>query len=324
MRAALCKQFGGPDVIAVEDIAEPEPGPGEVVIEVRAAALNFYDTLMIRDKYQLKPPMPFSPAGEVAGTVSALGPNVTGIAPGDRVMAYIKWNGCRERTLARADDLVRIPEGVSDEAAAGLTVTYGTAIHGLKDRGRLQKGQTVAVLGASGGAGLAAVEIAKAMGARVIAAASSPEKLAVCKARGADLLLDYQAEDLKTRLKELTDGRGADIVYDCVGGAFSEPALRSTAWEGRFLVIGFASGEIPKMPLNLALLKGLDIVGVFWNAFADRNPERNSANMAQILDWCASGTLQPHIHGTFPLAETAAALTVLDTRQAKGKVLVCP
>ena len=324
MKAALCKQFGGPDLIAVEDIAEPEPGPGEVVIEVRAAALNFYDTLMIRDKYQLKPPMPFSPAGEVAGTVAALGPGVTDVAAGDRVMAYIKWNGCRERTLAKAADLVRIPDGVGDEAAAGLTVTYGTAIHGLKDRGRLRPGETVAVLGASGGAGLAAIEIAKAMGARVIAAASSPEKLAVCEAHGADLLLDYKADDLKTQLKALTDGKGADIVYDCVGGAYSEPALRSTAWEGRFLVIGFASGEIPKMPLNLALLKGLDIVGVFWNAFADREPQKSAANMAQVLDWCASGTLKPHIHGSYPLAETAAALTLLDTRQATGKVLVCP
>ncbi|MCG8560152.1 MAG: NADPH:quinone oxidoreductase family protein [Hyphomicrobiales bacterium] len=324
MKAALCKQFGGPDLIAVEDIAEPEPGPGEVVIEVRAAALNFYDTLMIRDKYQLKPPMPFSPAGEVAGTVAALGPGVTDVAAGDRVMAYIKWNGCRERTLAKAADLVRIPDGVGDEAAAGLTVTYGTAIHGLKDRGRLRPGETVAVLGASGGAGLAAIEIAKAMGARVVAAASSPEKLAVCEAHGADLLLDYKADDLKTQLKALTDGKGADIVYDCVGGAYSEPALRSTAWEGRFLVIGFASGEIPKMPLNLALLKGLDIVGVFWNAFADREPQKSAANMAQVLDWCASGTLKPHIHGSYPLAETAAALTLLDTRQATGKVLVCP
>lgn len=324
MKAALCKQFGGPDLIAVEDIAEPEPGPGEVVIEVRAAALNFYDTLMIRDKYQLKPPMPFSPAGEVAGTVAALGADVTDVAAGDRVMAYIKWNGCRERTLAKAADLVRIPDGVGDAAAAGLTVTYGTAIHGLKDRGRLRPGETVAVLGASGGAGLAAIEIAKAMGARVIAAASSPEKLAVCEAHGADLLLDYKADDLKTRLKALTDGKGADIVYDCVGGAYSEPALRSTAWEGRFLVIGFASGEIPKMPLNLALLKGLDIVGVFWNAFADREPQKSAANMTQVLDWCASGTLEPHIHGSYPLAETAAALTLLDTRQATGKVLVCP
>lgn len=324
MQAALCRQFGGPETITIEDIDPPEPGPGEVVVRVGAAALNFFDTLIIRDKYQFKPPMPFSPGAEIAGTIESVGPDVADFAPGERVHAYIQWNGCRELTLAKAADLVRVPDGVADEVAAGLTVTYGTAIHGLKDRGRLESGQSVAVLGASGGAGLAAIEIAKLMGAHVIAAASSPEKLAICEAHGADAVIDYASEDLKTRLKELTDGRGADVVYDCVGGPYTEPALRSTGWGGRFLVVGFAAGEIAKPPLNLVLLKGCEIVGVFWGAFAERHPEQNRANIEQVVAWCEAGALKPHIHGAFPLAQTSEALEVIDTRQAKGKVIVCP
>ena len=217
---------------------------------------------------------------------------------------------------------MRVPDGVGDVAAAGINVTYGTAVHGLRDRGRLKAGETVAVLGASGGAGLAAVEVAHAMGARVIAAASSAEKLSVCLSHGAEAGIDYTREDLKQRLRDLTDGRGVDVIYDCVGGAYAEPALRSIAWEGRFLVVGFAAGDIPKLPLNLLLLKGCDAAGVFWGEFATRNPDRHAANMAEVLDWIASGRLKPHTHKTFALAETAAAIGVLDRREATGKVVV--
>lgn len=324
MRAALCREFGGPEKIVVEDIPEPTAGPGEVVIAVGASALNFFDTLVIRDKYQFKPEMPFSPGAEVAGRIDSIGEGVEGLEAGQRVIGYLRFNGCREKALASASSVIPIPDGVSDEIACGVTVTYGTAFHGLKDRGRLQAGQSVAVLGASGGAGLAAVEIAKQLGARVIACASSPEKLAVCAEHGADEGIDYAKEDLKMRLREVTDGKGADVIYDCVGGDFAETAFRSIAWEGRYLVVGFAAGVIPKMPLNLALLKSADIAGVFWGAWADREPEQNRANIEQVLAWCAAGELTPHIHGAYPLDDIVEALSVIDTRRAKGKVVVTP
>jgi len=324
MKAALCRQFGGPEVIEIADLPDPQPGPGEVVIDVGAVSLNFFDTLIIRNAYQYKPDFPFSPGAEIAGKVSAIGEGVAGVEPGARVMAYIRWNGCREKALAPASALVPLPDSVSDEVASGLTVTYGTAMHAFQDRGRLQPGETVAVLGASGGAGLAAVQVAKRIGARVIAAASSPEKLAVARAAGADEGIDYAKTDLKQALKDLTDGRGADLVYDCVGGPYAEPALRATAWEGRYLVVGFAAGEIPKIPLNLLLLKGCAAVGVFWGAFSEKFPERNAANVARVVEWCAKGELDPHIHGRFPLQETRAALEIIDRREAKGKVVICP
>ncbi|GAB4228873.1 MAG: NADPH:quinone oxidoreductase family protein [Methyloligellaceae bacterium] len=324
MRAALCKTFGGPEGVTVEEIDPPVPGPGEVLLDVRSCALNFFDTLAIRDKYQYKPTLPFSPGGEVCATVAAAGPGVTGVEAGARVIAYLgaRFNGCREQTLADADSLIPVPDAVPDAVACGVIVTYGTAIHGLKDRGRLQPGQTLAVLGAAGGAGLAAVEIGKRLGARVIACASSPEKLALCREHGADETINYASEDLKQRLRDLTGGAGADVIYDCVGGDYAEPAFRSIAWEGRYLVIGFASGGIPRMPLNLALLKGADIAGVFWGEWAKRNPERQRANIAQVLDWCASGELKPHVHKVYPLEEIVEALKVLDTRRAKGKVVI--
>lgn len=322
MKAALVKAFDGPAAIAIEDIPEPQAQAGEVVVAVRAAALNFFDTLMARNRYQHTPPLPYSPGAEIAGTIAALGPGVTGWDVGERVHAFIGWNGCRERTVARADALIRVPDGVSDAVAAGLTVTYGTAMHALGDRAHLKPGETVAVLGASGGAGLAAVEIAKLMGARVIAAASSPEKLDLCRQHGADALVNYAEENLRDRLKALTEGAGADVIYDCVGGAYSEAALRATAWAGRFLVVGFASGEIPKVPLNLALLKGCAIVGVFWGAFAERSPAQARAHIEQVMAWVADGRLAPHIHHVYALEETRAALEALDQRQARGKVVV--
>jgi NADPH:quinone reductase len=324
MKAILCKTLGGPESLTLEDIPVPEPRSGEALIRVKAAALNFLDTLILRGKYQFKPDLPFSPGSELAGVVERVGPDVTGLAPGARVMGNARFSGCREYAVLPAKGLLPIPDGVSDEAASGLTITYGTAIHGLKDRGRLAAGETLAVLGASGGAGLAAVEIGKALGARVIACASSAEKLAVCKDHGADALINYDAEDLKDGLRALTGGAGADVIYDCVGDRYAEPALRGIAWAGRYLVVGFAAGEIPRIPLNLLLLKGCDLAGVFFGRFAELEPERHAANMRQVLAWCADGTLRPHIGRVFPLEETAQAVALLESRKAVGKIIVRP
>jgi NADPH2:quinone reductase len=324
MRAALCKQFGGPEVITVETIEDPKPADGEAVIKVNAVALNFLDTLMIRGKYQHKIEPPFSPGVEVAGTIAGLGSGVTGFNVGDRVLAFVGMNGCREQVATNASELIPLPDTVDDKVASCLSVTYGTAVHALRDRAKLQAGETVAVLGASGGAGLAAVEIAKLMDGRVIAAASSAEKLEVCRAHGADEVINYRDENLKDRLKALTGGKGADVIYDCVGGPYSEPALRAAAWEGRFLVVGFAAGEIPKIPLNLLLLKGCAMVGVFWGEFATRDPAGNRRNIEQVIEWCASGRLEPHIDATFSLDQTREALEAIDQRQATGKVVVLP
>lgn len=322
MKAALCKSLDGPSAVVIEDVPEPRPGAGEILIRVRAAALNFFDTLITRGKYQHKPELPFSPSGEVAGVVEALGPGVEGFAVGQRVMAYLGWGGARELVVADAARVVALPDGVSDEVAAGVTITYGTAIHGLKDRGRLAAGETVAVLGASGGAGLAAVEIAKLMGARVIAAGSSLAKLEPVRLRGADVLVDYSSGDLKTALREAAGPAGLDVVYDCVGGPYAEPALRALGWQGRFLVVGFAAGDIPRLPLNLLLVKGCEAVGVFWGEAVKRNPEAHRRNMAQVLQWVAEGQLKPHVHAVYPLADIASAIAVLDRREASGKLVV--
>ena len=321
MKAALCKSLDGPAAVVVEEIADPVAGPGEAVVGVRAAALNFFDTLITRGKYQTRPELPFSPSGEIAGVVESVGPGVTAVRVGDRVAAAVGYGGARERIAIAAESLIPIPAGVSDAVASAVSVTFGTAIHGLKDRGRLKPGETVAVLGASGGAGQAAVEIAKLMGARVIAAAHG-DKLDICKAAGADEVVDYDAVDLKQTLKELTGGRGVDIVYDCVGGKYAEPAVRALAWEGRFLVVGFAAGDIPKLPLNLLMLKGADAVGVFWGEAVRRNPQGHRANMIEVLRWVAEGKLAVRIHGTYPLAEIREAIAVLDRREATGKVVL--
>ena len=322
MKAALCKSLDGPGAIVIEDIAEPTAAAGEVVVRVRAAALNFLDTLITRGKYQFKPELPFSPAAEIAGVVEAVGDGVTDLEIGQRVCGYIAWNGAREQVAVPAKLMIPVPNGVTDAAAAGVSVTYGTAMHGLKDRGNLKAGESVAVLGASGGAGLAAVEIAKLMGARVIAVASSPEKLAVCRDHGADDLLDYAATDLKTGLRDLTGGKGVDVVYDCVGGDHSEAALRSIAWGGRLLVIGFAAGAIPKIPLNLYLLKNAAAIGVFWGEMIMREPAQHRANMIEVLDWVAQGRLKPHVHATYPLARIGEAIDALDKRRVTGKLIV--
>jgi NADPH2:quinone reductase len=322
MKAALCKSLDGPGAIVIEDIPSASPGPGEVLIAVRAAALNFLDTLITRGKYQFRPELPFSPSAECAGVVEAVGPGGDASLVGRRVCAYLGWGAAREKVIAKTDRISLIPDNVSDAVAAGINVTYGTAMHGLNDRAKLRAGETVAVLGASGGAGLAAVELAKLMGARVIAVASSAQKLEVCRQHGADDTVNYAEADLKLALRELTGGRGVDVVYDCVGGDFAEAALRAMAWQGRFLVVGFAAGQIPRIPLNLLLLKGCDVQGVFWGEAARRDPVGHRRNMEQVLQWAAAGKLTPHVHATFPLSETAAAIAVLDRREATGKVVI--
>ena len=322
MKAALCKSFDGPSGLAVEHVPDPAAGPGEVVVAVQYASLNFLDTLITRGKYQYKPALPFSPAAEFGGTIAEIGAGVTGLKIGQRVCGYAGWGAAAERIAVKADAITPVPDAVSLAVASGVTVTYGTAMHGLKDRGRLMAGETVAVLGASGGAGLAAVEIAKLLGARVIAVASTDDKLAVCRERGADEVLNYTTSDLKQGLRDLSGGKGVDVIYDCVGGDHAEAALRSIAWMGRFLVVGFAAGPIPKIPLNLALLKSCDICGVFWGEAAVRDPAGIRANITQVLEWVATGKLAPHIHATLPLARIGDAIGLLDRREATGKVVV--
>ncbi|MBZ0216385.1 MAG: NADPH:quinone oxidoreductase family protein [Fimbriimonadaceae bacterium] len=324
MKAVICHAFGPPETLVVEDIEDPVAGDGEVIVDVTAAALNFFDTLIIENKYQFKPTLPFSPGAEFAGTISAIGPGVEGFALGTRVMGFTDWGTCREKIATKADRIVPIPEGVSDDIAAGIIVTYGTTYYALKDRGALQPGETLAVLGASGGVGLAAVELGKAMGARVIACASSEEKLQFCRDHGADDTVNYSEVDLKDALKDLTGSRGVDVVYDPVGGDYAEQALRACGWGGRFLVIGFAAGTIPKIPLNLPLLKSNSIIGVFWGASVARDTATYRDNNRQIMEWIAAGILDPHVDEVFALEDTALALDAIAKRKVKGKVVVRP
>ena len=300
----------------------PFPEQARWVVRVSATALNFLDTLITRGKYQFKPEVPFAPAAEIAGRVEALGEGVERLKVGDRVCGYIDWGGAAEFVAANAERLVVVPDEVSDAQAAAVNVTYGTAMHGLRDRGRLADGETVAVLGASGGAGLAALEIAKLMDARTIAVASTAEKLAVCEKAGADMLLNYAESDLKQTLRDLTDGLGPDLIYDCVGGPHAEPALRAIAWLGRYLVVGFAAGDIPRIPLNLLLLKNCDMAGVFWGEVVSRDPATHRKNMDQVLAWVGAGRLVPHIGEVFPLERTADAIRRLDARSATGKLII--
>ncbi len=323
MRAVVCKQWGPPESLVVEELPDLRADAGQVVVDVKAASVNFPDLLIIQNKYQFKPPLPFTPGSEVAGLVRQVGEGVTDLKPGDRVQAMTGWGGFAEQIVTAADAAVPIPDEMSFEDAAALLMTYGTSHYALKDRADLQPGETLLVLGAAGGVGLSAVELGKRMGARVIAAASSDAKLAVCKEKGADELINYSREDLKERTKELTNGRGADVVYDPVGGTFAEQALRATAWEGRFLVIGFTAG-IPEVPLNLVLLKGCQIVGVFWGSFTGREPEKNRANTLELMDWCVSGRIKPHISARYALEEVAQALTDMGERKVTGKVVLLP
>ncbi len=322
MRAVLCKAYGPPESLVVEEQPSPQPGPGQVRVGVHACGVNFPDTLIIQGNYQFKPALPFSPGGEVAGVVQALGDGVTGYAVGDRVIAATTWGGYAEEVLAEAGRLIPMPAAMDFPTAAAFTLTYGTSHHALKDRAQLQPSETLLVLGAAGGVGLAAVELGKAIGARVIAAASSDEKLALCMAHGADATINYASEDLRARIKELTDGRGIDVVYDPVGGDLSELALRSMAWNGRFLVVGFAAGRIPSLPLNLPLLKGCSIVGVFWGAFTRNEPARNAANLQELLLWWSEGRLKPHVSAVYPLERAVDALNDLLQRRVQGKAVL--
>ena len=311
MKAILCSQYCQPDDLVLADVPDPVAGLGEAVIGIKSAALNFFDLLMIQGKYQIKPPFPFSPAAEVAGVIESVGAGVTDLEVGDRVVASCGHNGAREKIALPANSIVRIPDNLDFDRAAGIIIIYGTALHALEDRASPKPGDTIAVLGAAGGTGLAACELGRLMGLKVIACASSEEKLEFAKAHGAELTLNYAKEDLKEGLRRLTGGKGADIIFDPVGGAYAEAALRAIAWEGRFLVIGFAAGDIPKMPLNLALLKGCDIRGVFWGNWARLNPAKNRANLQKLVQWTAEGKISSHVDRTFPLAQTADALKVL-------------
>jgi NADPH:quinone reductase len=322
VRAVLCKAFGPPESLVVEDIPSPVPGPGEVVVSVKAASVNFPDVLIIENKYQVKPPLPFSPGSDLAGTVKAIGDSVANVAVGDRVLAITGYGAFAEEVKVEARRLLPIPTGMDFATAAAFGLTYATSEHALYDRGALKSGETLLVLGAAGGVGLAAIEIGKILGARVIACASSDEKLAVCRAHGADETINYAAEDLRERIKALTGGTGADVIYDPVGGPYTEPALRSIAWRGRLLVVGFASGEIPKIALNLTLLKGCSIVGIFWGDFARREPQRFAEATARLGQWYTQGKLKPHISDTFPLERAADALRLMASRQVIGKVVL--
>lgn len=324
MKAVLCTRPGTPDDLTVADLPDPVPGPGEAVVRVAAAALNFFDLLIIAGKYQFKPAYPFSPAAEFAGVVESVGPGVTDVAVGDRVMGYGGWGAAREKLAIKADRLAKIPAGLDADRAAGLSVTYGTSYYALKDRAHLKRGETLVVLGASGGVGLAAVELGKLMGARVIACASSDDKIAFAKQHGADDGVNYAREDLRDALKRLGGEHGIDVVYDPLGGPYAEPALRSLAWEGRFLVVGFAAGDIPKLPLNLVLLKSCDVRGVFWGSWTTREPAAQSANSADLIRWCSEGKLSAHVHARYPLADVARALKDITDRKVMGKVVLTP
>ena len=322
MKAVLCKAFGPADTLVVEDVSSPEIKKNEVLLDVHAAGINFPDTLIIEGKYQFKPPFPFSPGGEAAGVISAVGENVSHLNVGDRVMALTGWGSCAEQIAVPAYNILPMPDAMDFTTAAAFSMTYGTAMHALKQRGALQAGETLLVLGASGGVGLAAIEIGKAMGARVIAAASSAEKLEVARQAGADELINYQDEDVRERLKTLTKGQGVDVVIDPVGGDLFETVFRSIAWNGRMLVIGFASGTIPSLPVNLPLLKGAAVIGVFWGSFAQRQPQDNVANFQQLFAWFAEGKLKPLVSQTFALEDTAQAINTLAARKAVGKLVI--
>jgi NADPH2:quinone reductase len=324
MKAMLCKQFGPPESLVLEEVAALSADKDKVVIDVKACGVNFPDTLIIQNKYQFKPDLPFSPGGEVAGVVKQIGEGVSNVKVGDRVIAFTGWGGFAEEVVTDAVRLIPIPDGMDFPTASAFVMTYGTSHHALKDRAQIQPGETLLVLGAAGGVGLAAVELGKIMGAKVIAAASTDDKLAVCKQHGADELINYATQDLRERIKEITGGKGVDVIYDAVGGAYTEPALRSMAWKGRLLVVGFAAGDIPKIPLNLTLLKGCSIVGVFWGDFTKREPKNNAASLRELGMWYMQGKLKPHISATYPLARAADALNDMMNRKVMGKVVLVP
>lgn len=324
MRAVLCQQWGLPDQLTVGEVVPREPKAGEVRIRVKAAGVNFPDALIVQGKYQLQPPFPFTPGAEIAGEIISVGTGVKHLKAGDRVVAFCGIGGFAEEVVASASAVMPLAPGMDFTLAAAFSLAYGTSWHAIRDRAQLQAGETMLVLGAAGGVGLAAVEIGKAIGARVIAAASSRAKLDICKQHGADALINYESEDLREALKRLTDGKGPDVIFDPVGGAYAEPAFRSIAWRGRHLVIGFAAGPIPALPWNLPLLKGASIMGVFWGEFAKREPLANLAGMSEMLGWMAEGKIRPLISRTYSLAEAPLALNDLLARRVSGKLVIVP
>lgn len=324
MKAVVCKAWGLPETLVVEDLPDVTPGPGQVAIDVKAAGVNFPDVLIIQGKYQFKPELPFTPGSELSGVVRAVGDGVTFVKPGDRVIAFTASGAFAQQVAVPQQAIMPMPPGMDFDTAAAVTLTYGTSHHAVVDRAALQPGETMLVLGAAGGVGLAAIEIGKALGARVIAAASSEEKLAVCREHGADVTIDYSTQDLREAIKAATDGKGPDVIYDPVGGEYAEPAFRSIGWRGRYLVIGFANGEIPKLPFNLMLLKGASVVGVFWGEFAKREPAANAKAMRQLMGWMAEGKVRPHVSARYPLEQTAQALNDMAARKVTGKVVIVP
>ncbi len=322
MKAILCVEHGPAEKLVVREVADPVPGDDDALVRVHAAGVNFPDTLIIENRYQFKPELPFVPGGECAGVVEAVGARVRHLGPGMRVMAFTTWGAFAEKVVAPAKNLVPIPDGMDDAVAAAFTIAYATTYHALVDRAAMRAGESLLVLGASGGVGLAAVEIGKALGARVIAAASSADKLAVCREHGADETIDYEREDLRERIKALTDGRGVDVVYDPVGGRFTEIALRALAWRGRLLVVGFAAGDIPKVPANLLLLKGSAMLGVFWGDYARREPGRLLQDLQALFGWIREGKLRPRVEKVFPLERGADAIAQVAARKVSGKLVI--
>ena len=327
MKAIVCESWGPPSSLQLRDLPSPVPGPKQILVRTRVAAVNFPDALIVAGKYQFKPDFPFSPGGELSGEIIAVGAEVKRLQPGDKVVGLATYGAYAQEVLVDATHAIPLPRGISDEdleLAGSFVLTYGTSLHALKDRAQAKAGEILLVLGAGGGVGLAAVEIGKLLGMRVIAAASSSEKLAAARERGADETIDYSSEDLRERIKALTEGRGVDVVYDPVGGDFAEPALRSVGWRGRYLVVGFAAGEIPKIAINLLLLKGSSLVGVFWGEFVRREPALNADNMGLLFAWLHEKKIRPLISRRYPLSQAPQALEALLDRRAIGKLVILP
>lgn len=322
MKAIVCEKFGHPSALVYKDVESRQPKEKEVLVEIKACGVNFPDTLIVQGLYQFKPELPFTPGSDIAGVVKSVGEGITHLKAGDEVFGFASHGGFAEEVIVDGKAVFPKPPNMDFPIAASFMMAYGTSFHALKDRGRLKEGESLLVLGASGGVGLAAVELGKLMGAKVIAAASTDEKLELCKEYGADDTINYTTEDLKAKIKVLTGGKGVDVVYDPVGGKYSEPALRGMAWEGRFLVVGFAAGDIPKIPLNLPLLKGCQIVGVFWGSFAMKFPSKNIQNTMQLMQWYAEGKLKPHIHKVYPLQDATMALEEMMNRKVRGKIVI--
>lgn len=324
MKAVVCKAWGLPETLVIEELPERSAAAGEVMIDVMAAGVNFPDVLIIQNKYQFKPELPFTPGNELAGVIRAVGEGVEHLKVGDRVFAFVAHGAFAQQAMVPANAVLKMTDDLDFDTAAALTLTYGTSHHAVVDRAQLKAGETMLVLGAAGGVGLAAIEIGKALGAKVIAAASTEEKLAICRQHGADECINYSTEDLREGIKRTTGGKGPDVIYDPVGGSYTEPAFRSIAWRGRYLVIGFANGEIPKLPLNLPLLKGASVLGVFWGDFVRREPAHHAAAMDELMQWHRDGRIRPHISATYALAEVPQALNDMASRKVTGKIVIRP